>query len=80
MSSLTNTAYTATQYALFSSIILLPGKLIGGLSGTIVDVTGYFNFFVFAAAMGIPAIALSIFLMLRGPETDSTPTAAKARI
>lgn len=80
MSSLTNTAYTATQYALFSSIILLPGKLIGGLSGTIVDVTGYFPFFVFASAMGIPAIALSIFLMLRGPETDSTPAAAKARI
>ena len=37
LSGLTNTAYTATQYALFSSIMTLPGKLIGGFSGLIVD-------------------------------------------
>jgi PAT family beta-lactamase induction signal transducer AmpG len=37
LSGLTNTAYTATQYALFSSIMTLPGKVIGGFSGVIVD-------------------------------------------
>jgi len=37
LSGLTNTAYTATQYALFSSIMTLPGKIIGGFSGLIVD-------------------------------------------
>ena len=37
LSGLTNTAYTATQYALFSSVMTLPGKLIGGFSGLIVD-------------------------------------------
>jgi PAT family beta-lactamase induction signal transducer AmpG len=37
MSSLTNAAFTATQYALFSSFYALPGKLIGGLSGVFVD-------------------------------------------
>lgn len=37
MSSLTNKAFTATQYALFSSFYALPGKLLGGLSGVIVD-------------------------------------------
>ncbi|HJQ58736.1 MAG TPA: hypothetical protein VJ890_17640, partial [Vineibacter sp.] len=37
LSSLTNTAYTATQYALFSSLMLLPGKFLGGWSGAIVD-------------------------------------------
>jgi PAT family beta-lactamase induction signal transducer AmpG len=37
LSGLTNTAYTATQYALFSSIMTLPGKLIGGFSGMMVD-------------------------------------------
>lgn len=37
LSSLTNTAYTATQYALFSSLMLLPGKILGGWSGAIVD-------------------------------------------
>ena len=37
LSSLTNTAYTATQYALFSSLMMLPGKILGGWSGAIVD-------------------------------------------
>lgn len=37
MSSLTSKAFTATQYALFSSFYALPGKLLGGLSGVLVD-------------------------------------------
>jgi PAT family beta-lactamase induction signal transducer AmpG len=37
MSSLTSIAFTATQYALFSSFYALPGKLLGGLSGIFVD-------------------------------------------
>ena len=37
MSSLTSHAFTATQYALFSSFYALPGKLLGGLSGAMVD-------------------------------------------
>jgi MFS transporter, PAT family, beta-lactamase induction signal transducer AmpG len=37
MSSLTSVAFTATQYALFSSFYALPGKLLGGLSGVFVD-------------------------------------------
>ena len=37
MSSLTSHAFTATQYALFSSAYALPGKLLGGLSGVFVD-------------------------------------------
>ena len=37
MSSLTNRAFTATQYALFSSFYALPGKLLGGQSGALVD-------------------------------------------
>jgi PAT family beta-lactamase induction signal transducer AmpG len=37
LSGLTNTAYTATQYALFTSLMLLPGKIIGGFSGVIVE-------------------------------------------
>jgi PAT family beta-lactamase induction signal transducer AmpG len=63
LSSLTNRAYTATQYALFSSLMTLPGKFISGFSGLIVDGYGYAEFFVFAAALGIPAIFLVLFLM-----------------
>ena len=63
LSSLTNRAYTATQYALFSSLMTLPGKFISGFSGLIVDGYGYIYFFVFAAAIGIPAILLVLVLM-----------------
>src|SRR5699024_5103147 len=45
LSSLTNTGYTATQYALFSSLMTLPGKFIGGFSGMIVDHYDYVVFF-----------------------------------
>jgi PAT family beta-lactamase induction signal transducer AmpG len=63
LSSLTNTAYTATQYALFSSLMTLFPKFIGGFSGVIVDAAGYSFFFVYAALVGIPAILLVLYLM-----------------
>ena len=62
MSSLTNLSFTATQYAIFSSIMTLFPKIIGGYSGTIVDVIGYSQFFLFASALGLPVIALIYFL------------------
>jgi MFS transporter, PAT family, beta-lactamase induction signal transducer AmpG len=65
LSSLTNTAYTATQYALFSSLFTLAGKFLGGFSGIIVDATSYQAFFIYAAALGLPAILLVLFLMFR---------------
>lgn len=65
LSSLTNRAYTATQYALFSSLMTLPGKFISGFSGVIVDGWGYLPFFIFASLIGIPAILLVILLMRR---------------
>ena len=63
LSSLTNRAYTATQYALFSSLMLLPAKFIGGFSGEIVDAQGYVTFFLYTGALGLPAIMLIIYLM-----------------
>jgi PAT family beta-lactamase induction signal transducer AmpG len=64
-SSLTNAAYTATQYALFSSIFTLPGKFLGGFSGVIVDAQGYVYFFIYAGLLGIPAILLVLYIMSR---------------
>ena len=63
LSSLTNSAYTATQYALFSSLMTLPAKLLGGLSGIIVDSYGYAMFFLYASSVGLPAIFLVLVLM-----------------
>ena len=61
LSGLTNKAYTATQYALFSSLMTLPGKFMSGFSGFVVDSYGYFTFFLSAAALGLPAILLIWF-------------------
>ncbi len=62
MSSLTNISFTATQYAIFSSIMTLFPKVIGGYSGSYVDAYGYTNFFLFASALGIPVIFLIHYL------------------
>jgi MFS transporter, PAT family, beta-lactamase induction signal transducer AmpG len=63
LSSLTNSTYTATQYALFSSLMTLPAKLIGGFSGEIVGGYGYDGFFIYAALIGVPAIILVVLVM-----------------
>lgn len=65
LSGLTSRAYTATQYALFSSLMTLPGKLVGGFSGVIVDGWGYPTFFVYSALIGAPTVALIVWLMRR---------------
>jgi PAT family beta-lactamase induction signal transducer AmpG len=68
LSSLTNTSYTATQYALFSSLMTLPAKIIGGFSGLIVDTVGYPYFFLYASVLGLPAIMLVYYLLQRRTE------------
>ncbi|MFM1892673.1 MAG: transporter, family, beta-lactamase induction signal transducer AmpG [Pseudomonadota bacterium] len=58
LSALTNVQYSATQYALFSSVMLLLPKLLGGFSGVMVDHLGYPVFFTLTAAMGLPVLVL----------------------
>ncbi len=62
LSSLTSIQYTATQYALLTSIMLLPGKLVAGFSGVIVDAVGYVLFFAYASVLGVPALILVLVL------------------
>jgi len=65
LSALVNQRYTATQYALFSSLITLPGKALGFFSGWIVDVTdGYTVYFLLTAVLAVPALGL--FFWLKG--------------
>ncbi len=58
LSGLTNVSYSATQYALFSSIMLLAPKWLAGFSGQYVDHFGYANFFLVTAALGAPVLLL----------------------
>lgn len=65
LSALVNKGYTATQYALFSSLVALPGKLVGGFSGFMVVGMGYVGFFILSAAAVIPAVMLFFWLSPR---------------
>ena len=58
LSGLTNVNYSATQYALFSSMMLLLPKFLAGYSGRYVDAFGYSNFFVATALLGMPVLLL----------------------
>jgi len=62
LSALTSIKFTATQYALFSSLMLFLPKLIAGYAGTFVTLFGYSNFFIFTAILGLPVLVLIFFL------------------
>jgi len=62
ISKLTNIEFSATQYALFSSMMLLFPKFIAGFSGVYVDGFGYVNFFITSALIGVPVLALIVVL------------------
>jgi MFS transporter, PAT family, beta-lactamase induction signal transducer AmpG len=65
LSGLTSPKYTATQYALFSSLYALPGKILEGTSGFVVDAIGYHAFFVYTASLSIPGLLLLYWLNRR---------------
>lgn len=56
LSSLTDVSFTAVQYAIFSSLMTLLPKILGGYSGTFVEALGYPKFFLFTTAIGLPVL------------------------
>ncbi|MDM0046536.1 MFS transporter [Variovorax dokdonensis] len=73
LSSLTNVNYSATQYALFSSMMLLLPKFIAGYSGVFVDAHGYAAFFTATAALGVPVLLLVALAMRGAAASDKGP-------
>ncbi|KAF1056430.1 MAG: Protein AmpG [Pseudomonas delhiensis] len=65
LSSLTNLRFSATQYAMLSSTMLLLPRFVGGYSGAMVEHMGYEHFFFFTAVLGIPTLLLIGWLWLR---------------
>lgn len=60
LSSLTSVSFTAVQYAIFSSLMTLIPKVLGGYSGTIVESVGYPQFFIFTTLIGVPVFVLIV--------------------
>ena len=67
LSGLTSVRFTATQYALFSSLMLFFPKLLAGYSGAWVDVVGYQTYFITTALIGIPVLVLIIYISKVAP-------------
>ena len=67
LSALTSIKFTATQYALFSSLMILFPKVIAGYSGSMVNFMGYSNFYIFTAILGIPVLILIIWIAKLAP-------------
>ncbi len=65
LSALTNIKFTAIQYAIFSSLMTLIPKVLGGYSGSMVDALGYPQFFMLSALLGLPAIVLILLASKR---------------
>jgi hypothetical protein len=70
MSILTNKKFSASQYALFSSLFAFYGKSMAAFSGVLADKIDYMWFFVVTSGFGIPALILVIFTWASG-FTDS---------
>lgn len=63
--TLINKEFTATQFALYTSLMTLTGKIIGGYSGVNIDNWGYPMFFTYAALLGLPALVFILALLYR---------------
>jgi len=74
MSGLTGAGFAATQYALLSSVYALPGKVVAGASGFMVEAYGYTAFFCLTAAILVPVVALA-FVVWRDPQGGLRPSA-----
>ena len=68
--------YSATQYALFSSMMLLLPKFVAGFSGKYVDAFGYADFFSTTALLGLPVLLLVCLASRVERKEKSAPDAA----
>jgi len=77
LSSLTSVSFTAVQYAIFSSVMTLFPKLLGGYSGSMVSSLGYGTFFLITACAGLPVLLL-IWLVRREEGLRANESLGKA--
>lgn len=55
---MTQKQFSATQYALFSSLFALPRIFAGPATGVLVDAVGWFDFFLFTIGIGVPGLLM----------------------
>ncbi len=70
LSRLTNVAFTATQYALLSSLAAIPLRTLGGFSGVLAQWFGWTDFFLLTMAAAVPGMAIMLWLLKRYPPPE----------
>ena len=73
LTSLVSKEYTAVQYALFTSFMMLPGKILAGFSGVLIanlglifgDHYGWMIFFIITSCLTLPSILLIFFYKIK---------------
>jgi PAT family beta-lactamase induction signal transducer AmpG len=72
LSMLTSRAFTATQYALLSSLAAVPLRTLGASSGWLAQALGWPGFFVLTTLAALPAMGIMLFLLRRLPPAERT--------
>jgi PAT family beta-lactamase induction signal transducer AmpG len=72
LSGLCNPEFTATQYALLSSLAPLALRTIGGLSGYIAAATGFIPFFILTTFAALPAMTLMLVILKHYPPAEAS--------
>ncbi len=75
MSSLTSTEHAASQYALLTSLCALPGSLLAGTSGFVIERLGFEWFFVATSLIGVPVAVLCWYVRRLQERTEPQPVA-----
>ena len=76
LSMLCHQAYTATQYALLSSLMAFARDVVSATSGMAAETMGWFGFFLFSAALAVPGLLVLVWLMRRYPVVDTAAVPA----
>jgi PAT family beta-lactamase induction signal transducer AmpG len=73
LSALTSRSFTATQYALLSSLAAVPLRTLGASAGFIAQALGWTPFFLLTTAAALPALSIMLFLLRRLPPDERPP-------
>jgi PAT family beta-lactamase induction signal transducer AmpG len=72
LSVLCNVKYTGTQFALFTSFMAFGRTILSASSGWVVEMTGWFNFFLISTVVALPGLLLLVWMMKNLPLSFQT--------
>jgi PAT family beta-lactamase induction signal transducer AmpG len=70
LSGLVNRSFSATQYALLSSLAAVPLRTLGASAGVLAASLGWSQFFILTTLAALPAMAIMLFLLWRLPPVE----------